>query len=188
MENLSSIAQPWSGQPQPGPSAQGPQELEQVWADLTSADARKVHAALWRMVAAPERSMPLLGSRLAPAAPAPAELLADLDSDKFERREAASKQLADLGEGAEPALEEAIMADPSADKRRRIERLLAAPRTVWSPEQLRALRAVEVLEQIGNTESRRALEALAKGAPEARLTREAKASLDRIARRPAASP
>jgi len=45
-------------------------------------------------------------------------LLAELDSDKFERREAASRQLADLGEEAEPALEEALKAGPSLDKRR----------------------------------------------------------------------
>jgi WD40 repeat protein len=168
------------------------ERLEQAWADMASADARKGGAALWEMVATPERAVPLLGSRLSPAAPAPADklrnLLVELDSDKFERREAASKQLADLGELAEPALEEALKSDPSADKRRRIERLLAAPRIVWTPEQVRAFRAVEVLERIGSVEARRSLEALAKGTPEARLTREATASLDRIARRSAASP
>jgi RNA polymerase sigma factor (sigma-70 family) len=169
-----------------------PKELEQGWADLASADARKAHAALWRMFAAPDRAVPFLAARLRPAAPVPADeiqkLLADLDSAQYERREAASRQLADFGEAAEPALEEALKPDPPVEKRRRVEQLLAVPRVVRIPEQLRALRAVEALERIGNAEARRVLEAMAKGAPEARLTREARASLDRLLRRTAATP
>jgi hypothetical protein len=48
------------------------------------------------------------------------------------------------------------------------------------PERLQALRAVEVLERIGTPEARKVLETLATGAPAARLTREAKASLGRL--------
>jgi hypothetical protein len=47
-------------------------------------------------------------------------------------------------------------------------------------------RAVEVCERAGTPEARRLLERLAAWAPEARLTRDAKAALDRLARRPAA--
>jgi hypothetical protein len=39
-----------------------------------------------------------------------------------------------------------------------------------------------VLERINSAEARQALAKLAKGAPEARLTREAKAALDRLTR------
>jgi hypothetical protein len=45
---------------------------------------------------------------------------------------------------------------------------------------LQAVRAVAVLEDIGTQSTRRLLEELAKGAPEARQTREAKASLRRL--------
>jgi hypothetical protein len=48
------------------------------------------------------------------------------------------------------------------------------------PERVQALRAVEVLEWIGTPEARKVLEALATGAPAARLTREARASLGRL--------
>ena len=41
-------------------------------------------------------------------------------------------------------------------------------------------RAVEVLERVETEEARRVLEAMAKGVPEARLTREAKAALSRL--------
>jgi hypothetical protein len=51
-------------------------------------------------------------------------------------------------------------------------------------EFLRRLRAVAVLEHIGTPEARQVLENLAGGEPEARLTREAKASVARLSRRP----
>jgi hypothetical protein len=54
---------------------------------------------------------------------------------------------------------------------------------VTKPELLQALRAVAVLEDIGTPTARRLLEDLANGASEARLTREAKASLQRLDRR-----
>ena len=50
------------------------------------------------------------------------------------------------------------------------------------------LRAVEVLERIGTPEARQVLAKLADGAPEARLTQEAKASLQRLAKRSAPGP
>jgi hypothetical protein len=50
-------------------------------------------------------------------------------------------------------------------------------------ELLRQLRAVELLESLGSAEARQVLETLAKGAPGARLTKEARAALDRLNRR-----
>jgi hypothetical protein len=52
-----------------------------------------------------------------------------------------------------------------------------------SPALLRGLRAIAVLEQIGTPEAKQLLLNLAAGAPEARLTREAKAALGRLVRR-----
>ena len=54
-------------------------------------------------------------------------------------------------------------------------------------ESLRRLRAVEMLERAGTPQAQEALQALARGIPGARLTHEAKASLDRLANRPALS-
>ena len=48
------------------------------------------------------------------------------------------------------------------------------------PEELRAVRAVEVLERIADAEARRVLEDLAGGPPEAPVTREARAALQRL--------
>ena len=50
-------------------------------------------------------------------------------------------------------------------------------------EEVRTIRALELLEQLGTPEARTLLQTLAKGAPNADLTREAKAILDRLERR-----
>jgi hypothetical protein len=85
-----------------------------------------------------------------------------------------------LAELAEPALREALKKGPSAELKRRVEALLERLDDVESaPERLQAFRAVEVLERIGSPAARKVLEELAKGAPHARLTREARASLQR---------
>jgi hypothetical protein len=178
----------------PAAPAPGAKELEGWWSDLAGADARKAYAAVWGLARAPRQSVALLRGRLRPAPAVPAEevrrLIADLDSADFGRREAASRRLEQLGEQVEAALEEALKAGPSAEQRRRVEQLLAVPRPVRSPEGLRAVRAVEVLEHVGRhrqavtREARALLQVLAGGAPDARLTREAKASLERLAGRP----
>jgi hypothetical protein len=49
-----------------------------------------------------------------------------------------------------------------------------------STEQLRLVRAVEVLERMGTPEARGLLRALAEGAPGTLPTREAQAALDRL--------
>jgi RNA polymerase sigma factor (sigma-70 family) len=168
------------------------QQLESWWTDLAGPDAPQAHVAIWKLVASPEQTLPLLRERLHPVAAIPANelrtLLADLDSNQFDRRQAAWQRLTDLEEQAEPILRQALQDNPSLEKRRRIESLLSVPRVVKSPDKLRDLRAVEVLEQIGTAEAREILKSLAKGAPEARLTQEANASLDRLAMRPAKTP
>jgi hypothetical protein len=52
-------------------------------------------------------------------------------------------------------------------------------------EQLRLLRALAVLKEVGTADARRPLESLADGESEARLTQEARAALKRLAGRDA---
>jgi hypothetical protein len=82
----------------------------------------------------------------------------------------------------------AVRAKLSLEQRRNIEQILDAIQTVRSPEALRHLRAVEVLERIGGAEAREVLKNLATGMSEARSTQEAQASLKRLARRPTTLP
>ena len=52
-----------------------------------------------------------------------------------------------------------------------------------SGERLRVWRVIQVLEGIGTPEAQGVLKTLAEGAPASRLTQEAKASLERLAKR-----
>src|SRR5262245_35930198 len=159
----------------------------QAWNDLAG-DAKTAFAARGALADSPERSVALLKSLLTPARPAKVErlrrLLADLDSEVFATRETAQKELAAIGESAIPALNEALRGEPTPEARRRIQALLDKLQgPVAQPDVLRALRAAAVLEDIATPEARRVLERLAQGTPEARLTREAKAALQRLERR-----
>jgi hypothetical protein len=137
------------------------------------------------------RSVPYLGQRLPPVAAVEEKrltrLISDLDSDRFEVREKATKELGGLGELALHALWKALDSQPTLETRRRLEQLIEAQeRERWSPsqERLRTRRSLEVLERAGTPEARRLLEALAAGAPGAWLTEDAKASLTRLSDRP----
>src|SRR5262249_10241252 len=132
------------------------------------------------------QSVPFLRERLAPVAAGNAGKIAqwikDLDSDEFTVRDKAAGELRQLGEPAVPALRQALTGNPSAEVRRQATPMIEAL-AAGSGEGLRGLRAVEALENVGSAEARSLLEALARGAPQARLTQEAAAALDRMAKR-----
>jgi hypothetical protein len=111
------------------------------------------------------------------------KLIADLGSDSFEVRSAASQALAELAELAAPAMEEACKAVPSLEQRKRLESLLAPLKEGLSPTQILHMRAVQVLELAGTAEARLALQEWARGTPGARLTQEAQAALARVDKR-----
>jgi hypothetical protein len=163
------------------------EELKTLWADLGRDNAKVAYAAVGELVAVPGQAVPALRDRLRPVKAADpeqvAKWLADLDGDAFETRERAARELEKLGDAAEPPLRKALEGKPSAQVRRAVEQLLAD--LEGRPERLRTVRALEVLEYIGTPEAARLLQELADGSPEAWLTREAKASLERLKRRPA---
>jgi RNA polymerase sigma factor (sigma-70 family) len=170
------------------PGKPGTDSVAKAWADLAGSDAPRAFRARWTLAVAPEETLPLLKERLRPAKPADAErlrrLLADLASEQFTVREKAQANLEELGELAEPALRQTLADKPTLEVRRRVQAVLQRLRgPVTRPEMLRSLRAVAVLEAIATPAARKLLEELASGAPEARLTREAKASLSRLDRR-----
>ncbi len=161
------------------------EELRKLWADLASTDAAVAHRALWKLTADPARSVTFLRTQLEPAPRIEqqrlARLLRDLDSEDFTRRQQASAELEKLAEQVEPALRQALEHGPSPESRRRLEELLEKAETGTS-ERLRRLRAIESLEHTEGHEARKLLEALAKGAPGAWITREAETSVKRLDR------
>jgi WD40 repeat protein len=170
-----------------------PEELKAVWEDLTGADAAKAYRGVAALASSPGQAAPFLRERLRPVILPEdkqlARLLADLDSDDFSTREKATRELEALGETAAPALRKVLEGKPSVETRRRVSRLLEqAAGKELAPEQLRVQRALAALEYAAAPEARRLLEELGQGAPEARLTRDAKAALKRLDKRTATKP
>jgi RNA polymerase sigma factor (sigma-70 family) len=163
------------------------EELQGLWEDLAGEDAGKGYRAIRALAACPGQAVGLLKGRL------PAEtgdkqkqitkLIADLKSKQLAVRKKAEAELERLGPAARPALLEALKGKPSLDVTQRLEGLLRGLEE-WrlTPEQVRMVRCVEALEAAGTEESRDLLAEWARGAPEALLTEEARASLARLSK------
>jgi WD40 repeat protein len=162
-------------------------EVDELWAALDNVDGKEGFRAMGRLLAAPADAAALFRKNLEPVkgeksdAEKIAQWVSDLDHKRFNKREEASKQLELVGKAAEDELKKALADNPSTEKKKRITELLGKLQTTGiKPELVRPLRAIELLERLGTTEARQVLETLAGGAPEARLTREAKAALERV--------
>lgn len=159
---------------------------EQLWADLASDDAGRAFRAMCGLAATPQQAVALFQKRLKPVPVVEekeiAALLVNLEAEDFKTRERATQELEKAGEQALPVLKKALGSKPSLEARKRMERLVEHAVAQTSPPLLRGLRAIEVLEHDGTADSKHVLVALAGGAPNARLTREAKASLQRLTR------
>ena len=97
----------------------------------------------------------------------------------------AAAELCRVGNAVEPALREALKQPLSLELKRRIERLLAEI-TKERPDPLRR-KTLADLAWMGTPEARAVLDTLAKGLPQARLTKEAAAALREL-RQPSLPP
>jgi WD40 repeat protein len=167
------------------------EDLPALWQALAG-EARPADRAMRSLIAAPALTVGLLREHLRPAAALDrdrlARRIAELDSPQFATRGRVSRELEAMGDSAAEALRKALAGKVSLEARRRAEALLK--RLTEGPltgEPLRTVRATAVLEHIGTPAARNLLQTLAGGAPEARLTREARESLRRLARHAAAA-
>jgi WD40 repeat protein len=158
-------------------------DFAKLWKQL---ETDSPHESIWKLSAG-AKTVGFLRKRLQPvAAPAPGQVarwLMELNDDSFAVREKAMQALQQLEELAEPALRAYLRKKPPLEGRRRAARLLRAlanQQASPTSEQLRTLRALEVLENIGTAESRALVAELARGAGEAWLTRETQATLQRL--------
>jgi WD40 repeat protein len=175
---------------EPGPDRQvakslTPEVISGLWDDLASADGTKAYKALFLLAQVPTQTVSFLQRQLCPAlAPNPEkvqQLVMDLGNEQFSVRNNATLQLETLAEVVEGVLRNAITKNPPLEAQQRIGALLSKLKgPVTSPKKMQIVRAVEVLELIGSPEAQRVLESLAGGAPGARETEEAKASLERV--------
>jgi dipeptidyl aminopeptidase/acylaminoacyl peptidase len=163
------------------------EELDAHWADLAGDDAPKAYASCWTLIAAAEQSVPFLRDRIKPVVAEDAakvqKWIADLDSNEFTVRDAATKELKKLGSQAAAPIKKAIKGTLTAESRQSLARIAEELGEVVEPETLRVIRAVMVLEKIGSPEARAILQTLAKGAEGVRETEESKSALARLTTR-----
>jgi WD40 repeat protein len=160
-------------------------ELEELWSALASEQAPVAMRAAWRLTNAGDSADEFLLRKSGVLAPRqghdPNALVAQLSSDEFETREAASRQLEALSIEAEEALLQAYEHSQSAEARRRVDELLTALNSQPLPATtMRHLRTIRVLELRASPTARAILTKLAEGPPGAPQTREAKRALDRL--------
>jgi hypothetical protein len=167
----------------PAPPPWTAAQKSKVWEDLLGSEAKAGFEAIRALIQSPDSAIALLRGRVKPVEPVNAaklkQLLRDLDGDDFEARQGALAELQKLGDRIEGALQHALKTIPSLEAKRRLQALLENV-DVPLPERLAQGRALESLEQIASPEAVRLIEALAAGAPEARLTREAAEVLHRV--------
>jgi WD40 repeat protein len=167
------------------PANPAAKKLDQLWADLADPDGMKSFQAIGTLVGMPKDTVPFLARKLQPVPRTDAalmdKLVAELDHKTFAVRQKATKELEKLEGQARAALEKAFANPASPEAHSRLKRLLdRLDGPLTAPEELRLVRAVEVLERIGSPEARELLQGLAKGAPGARLTQEAAESVKRL--------
>ena len=164
-------------------------DVQALLVDFTGKDAAKAYAAFRQLARQPREAVLLMRDRVKPVSePDPkqiTQLLADLTNSKFDVRRQATADLEKFGDVIIPALKEAHQRESTLEGQRRLELLL---KKLSNPANggsvTRDLRVIELLEFVGSSEARKALQTLAGGAEGARLTQEAQGSLDRLARRP----
>jgi hypothetical protein len=157
---------------------------------MASADAAKAYRAIQKLAGSANDAVAYLKPRLRPIPVLDekriARLIADLDNDDFDVREEATKGLGKWEEAVLSFYQKALENAPAPEARRRLEALIdeqARRRSHPPAQRLQILRALEVLERADTPEARQVLETIAKGAPGATVTDEAKASLARSTKR-----
>lgn len=165
-----------------------PAALDELWSDLASDGQAHATQAIAMLARTPDKAVPLIRRHLQPAAKGEhkdvAALIAELSAGGFPVREAASRELGDLGTEVEAELQRALADHPRPEARRRLQDLLDHCRTgLPAPAVRRQERALTVLEWIGSKEASDVLQGLSQGDPKAPLTRQAQASLHRLNRR-----
>jgi hypothetical protein len=162
--------------------------VDAAWSALAERNAHNPHAALAWLAAHPADAVPFLAERVkapeTPTARQVAEWIKQLDSDVFAGRETAEAKLRSAVRVFGQTMEEAASETTSPEVRTRLRNLLAwKDRWTLTSEEMRVLRAVEVLERIGSSAAREVLKKLAAGPAEAWVTQDAAAALDRLAKR-----
>jgi hypothetical protein len=150
---------------------------------LAGTDANAAFQAIRGLVAAPGPAVAFLRAKLPPAVAVDAQrvraLVRQLDGPRFAERQQATAELEKLADAAASELRAALQDAATLETRLRLQQLLDRI-DAGTPETLRVLRAVEVLEYIATPAARQHLKTVAGGAAGAALTEAAKQALQRL--------
>jgi hypothetical protein len=160
---------------------------DRLWADIAKPEWPLAGPALAALAAKPDAFVPLVRELLPAATKADLDVEAiakwveQLDDQVFAVRDRASTELTRLGRESLPLLREHLARATSAERKTRLRQAIDRVGTSTVPSaHLRERRAVALLEQLHSPGSQTELDRLVKGHPEALLTREAKAALERL--------
>jgi hypothetical protein len=171
------------------PAAERPKadkDFAKAWDALRDGKPLEALEATAALAAAGDDGVKWLEGKLVPVRkPDPArvkKLIEQLEDGEQAKRDEASRELGALGAQIEAEVKKVLAGEPPAETKRRLEELLKGMRPLWVSDRdtVRAVRGVYVLERIGSERAVKLLKKLAEGDPAARLTREAKISLERL--------
>jgi hypothetical protein len=166
-------------------------EFGGLWTDLADKDSDKSEAAWHKLAAAGAKAIPFLKEQIGPIA-VPAldrkqveKLLSELDSNRFVTREKATRELLSLGELAIDPLERLLEKPSSLEAARRAHIVLKkVSEPVLTPDRLRALQVLELLEQMRSLKAVALLQEIERDALIPQIRREARQALQRAAAAP----
>jgi WD40 repeat protein len=159
-------------------------DLNQRWADLGQRQPKPAFQALAQLAADPKAAVALVRCRLQPARGIDAatldRIVSDLDDKRFKMRRKASLELERYGETIVAGVRKRLAKAESLELRVRLQAFLNKyDRAEPTPDRLREIRALQLLEELATPEALAVLRNLAGGNVNARLTQEAGESLKR---------
>ena len=158
-------------------------DYKQAWLDLKSEDPSVAYKAIWNLNHRPAETLALFAREIklveSPSKDELGKSIDALSSARFPVRQNAIQTLEKMDALASAALKRRLADDLTSDERIIIESLLKKHH-LWFGDHLRELRAIQCLELIGTVEAQKLLETWSHGVSESRLTREAKAALERF--------
>jgi WD40 repeat protein len=161
--------------------------LETLWNDLNTDNDLRLQRIQQAFKAAPKPAVELFRKKIPPISKELAakveQWMVNLDDQVFTVRDQAMKDLKDVVHTFGPLIKTRQEKEPAGEIRNRLTFLLKQTAGEPLPASLvRELRALAILEQIATAEAVQLLTDLANGAPQARLTNEARDANERVGR------
>ena len=147
----------WRDKARPAAATVTPEALPDLWKELADADAARGYRAVLALAGAPKLAVPFIDEHLPREGPTPEhidKLIRNLDADDFDVREKAMADLEALGPIALPALRRALRTTTSPEVRKRANKLVKKQNgDLVDRNEVRVIRAIEVLERAGTPEA-----------------------------------